>query len=114
MNALLSLIEKSVLATGRYTVIGKGHKQALVTFVERKSKITLIQKVENKSADSVKRAILTMLDPFKGRVHTITSDNGKEFAELTYEEVEKVARQLNNRPQKTLGFKTPNEVFYET
>src|SRR5690554_1158550 len=39
-----------------------------------------MQKVENKTADNVKNAIITMLKPFKGLVHTITSDNGKEFA----------------------------------
>ena len=32
------------------TVIGKNHKQALVTIVERKSKFTVMKKVENKTA----------------------------------------------------------------
>lgn len=62
------------------TVIGKGHKQAIVSLVERKTKTTLIRKVEKRTADNVKNAIISMLKPFKGLVHTITADNAKEFA----------------------------------
>ena len=99
-----------------------------------------------------------MLKPFKGLVHTITTDNGKEFAmhreiakelktdfyfahpyalwerglnentnglirqyfpkkssftELADKDMEQVMDQLNNRPRKTLRFRTPNEVLYE-
>lgn len=62
------------------TLIGKGHKQALVSLTERKSRLTLIRKVERKTADSVSRAIIHLLKPITHRVHTLTSDNGKEFA----------------------------------
>lgn len=63
------------------TIIGKGHKQAIVSITERKSRLTLIQKVERKTASNVTRAILKLLKPIAGRVHTLTSDNGKEFAD---------------------------------
>jgi transposase, IS30 family len=62
------------------TVIGKGHKGALVTLVERKSRLALITKVSGKNADGVKQAILQWLEPLSDHVHTLTSDNGKEFA----------------------------------
>lgn len=62
------------------TIIGKSHKQAIVTLTERKSRLTLIHKVERKTADNVTRAILRLLKPIANRVHTLTSDNGKEFA----------------------------------
>lgn len=62
------------------TIIGKGHKQAIVSITERKSRLTLIRKVERKTADSVTRAILRLLKPIAHRVHTLTSDNGREFA----------------------------------
>ena len=62
------------------TVIGKNHKQAIVSLVERKSGFTLIRKVERRTADAVSRAITKLLKPYQRRVHTITSDNGKEFA----------------------------------
>ncbi|MEW8052848.1 MAG: IS30 family transposase [Candidatus Thiodiazotropha sp.] len=42
--------------------------------------MTLIHKVERKTATNVTRAILKLLKPIAGRVHTLTSDNGKEFA----------------------------------
>lgn len=71
------------------TVIGKNHKQAIVSLVERKSGYTLIRKVERRTADAVSRTMTKLLKPYQSRVHTITSDNGKEFAGH-----EKVARAL--------------------
>jgi len=35
-----------------------------------------------------------------------------DFSKLTDEEVELVTDRLNNRPRKTLGFRTPNEIFF--
>jgi IS30 family transposase len=63
------------------TVIGKGHKGVLVTLAERVSKKTLIAQVQSKHADVVKDAIIKLLGPEKEYVHTITFDNGKEFAD---------------------------------
>jgi len=62
------------------TVIGKNHKGALVTIVDRKSKFVLIKNVPNKEAGVVTKALIEMMRPIKTMVHTITSDNGKEFA----------------------------------
>jgi len=52
----------------------------LVTVVDRKSKFTLIDKVQSKHADRVTKALINMLTPIKPILKTITSDNGKEFA----------------------------------
>ena len=62
------------------TVIGKNHIGALVTVVDRKSKFVLIKNVPSKQADVVTRALIEMIQPIKAITHTITSDNGKEFA----------------------------------
>ncbi|WP_419589155.1 IS30 family transposase [Thiolapillus sp.] len=62
------------------TVIGRHHAGALVTVVDRKSKFTLIKKVESKKAEEVTKALISMLTPLKPITKTITSDNGKEFA----------------------------------
>lgn len=62
------------------TVIGKGHSGALVTIVERVMKYTVSAQVDSKSAKDVTQATIALLKPFKGLVHTITADNGKEFA----------------------------------
>lgn len=72
------------------TVIGKGHQQALLTLNERKSMYTLIAHVKRRTATAVRQAIVRLLSPIKQSVHTITSDNGKEFAEH-----ESIAEQLN-------------------
>lgn len=62
------------------TVIGKGHRGVLVTLAERVSKKTLIARVKSKHAEGVTAAIVRMLKPEKDNLHTITFDNGKEFA----------------------------------
>lgn len=62
------------------TVIGKNHKGALVSMVDRASKYTKIMLVKNKKASVVTDAINKSLKPFDDVVHTLTADNGKEFA----------------------------------
>ncbi len=134
------------------TVIGKNHSGALVTIVERATLFTVSMRVNSKHAKEVTAATLALLMPFKGLVHTITSDNGKEFAyhekiakglacefyfahpyhswerglnentngllrqyfpkstdfkTVSVTAVKKSVDQLNNRPRKTLSFKTP-------
>jgi IS30 family transposase len=74
------------------TVIGKHHRQALVTLVERKSRLTLIAKVLRKTAEQVTTAIIQLLKPLSQWVHTLTVDNGKEFAQH-----QRLAKQLNAR-----------------
>ena len=141
------------------TVIGAHHKGALVTVVDRKSKFALIKKVASKHADIVSQALIDMLHPIKAIIHTITSDNGKEFAyhekvadsldtsfyfanpyhswerglnehtnglirqylpkktdftQVDDGKIRFIQDRLNNRPRKSLGFKTPAEVFYAT
>lgn len=62
------------------TIIGKRHRQAIVTFVERKTGYCLIERIKQKSAQQVEDAALRLLTPVKEQLHTITSDNGREFA----------------------------------
>jgi transposase, IS30 family len=66
------------------TVIGKGHRGALVTLVERKSRYALAMQVNSKHSDVVTQAILEMLRPHKDQCLTLTFDNGKEFAEHVF------------------------------
>jgi len=141
------------------TIIGKGHKGAIVSLVERKSKYTLLEKVAGKKADLVADAEIRLLTPFKDRVHTITKDNGLEFCDharvaksiqadmffanpyaswerglnentnglvrqyipkkrkfntVSHQEIDFIMHRLNHRPRKTLGYKTPHEVFFNT
>jgi IS30 family transposase len=63
------------------TIIGKNHRQAIVSIVERKTGLTLIKKVERKTSKAVSQAMIDLLKPYKNKVRTITSDNGREFAE---------------------------------
>jgi len=62
------------------TVIGKNHKGALVTIVERKTKFVVIGQIGSKKANEVETITVDVLLPFKNMVFSITSDNGKEFA----------------------------------
>jgi len=140
------------------TIIGARHRGAILSCTERKSKLTLLRKLDNNAALEVKRNCIELLSSCAEQVHTITVDNGKEFCEhkaisaalqaqvyfahpyaswerglnentnglirqyfpkkydfnlITPEEVQLVAAKLNNRPRKTLGFATPNEVFFK-
>jgi len=63
------------------TIVGKGHRQAIVSLTERKSRLVLLQKVDRRTADLVRDAMIGLLQPFTEHLHTITADNGKEFAE---------------------------------
>ncbi|HCI52639.1 MAG TPA: IS30 family transposase [Gallionella sp.] len=71
------------------TVIGKNHRQAIVSIVERRSGFTLIRKVERKTSQAVTEAMIALLKPYRSKVYTVTSDNGREFAGH-----EKIAKQL--------------------
>ena len=66
------------------TVVGKDHQGFLVTLVERKSRYTLACQADTKEAVPVGEAIIVMLRPHKQVCHTITFDNGKEFAQHQY------------------------------
>ena len=141
------------------TVIGKAHRGALVTLVERKSRYTVIRAVHGKTATAVRNAVRHGLSPHQDRVHTITYDNGREFADhegmardletqiyfahpyaswerglnentnglirqyfpkhrdlttVTHAETVYAMNKLNHRPRKSLGFRTPYEVFFNT
>ncbi|MBS1985957.1 MAG: IS30 family transposase [Bdellovibrionales bacterium] len=63
------------------TVIGKNHRGALVTLAERKSRYMLAAQLPGKLASGVTAAVMQLLRPHKGKCHTMTFDNGKEFAE---------------------------------
>lgn len=63
------------------TVIGKNHRGALVTLAERKSRYMLAAQVPGKQASGVTAAVTQLLHPHKDKCHTMTFDNGKEFAE---------------------------------
>ncbi|RLA50675.1 MAG: IS30 family transposase [Gammaproteobacteria bacterium] len=62
------------------TMIGKGHSGALVTIVERVTKLTISTRVNSKSVADVAQATIVLLKPFEGIVHTNTADNGKNFS----------------------------------
>ncbi len=139
------------------TIIGKGHRQAIVSLTERKSRLALLRKVERKTAQAVADAVIELMKSLPAQIHTITADNGHEFANherianelntdvyfahpysswergtnenmnglvrqyfpkkcsfatITEQEIEFVMERLNNRPRKCLGFKSPNQVFF--
>ena len=71
------------------TMIGEGHRQAIVTLTERKSRFSMLRKVEQRKAHLVSAAVIDLLQPVADRSHTITGDNGKEFAEH-----ERIAQEL--------------------
>ena len=140
------------------TIIGKGHKGAALTLVDRKSRYTLMAPLDSKNAVLTAEKTIELLKSKKLPSHTITFDNGKEFTHhqkmadaikadiyfadpysswqrganentnglirqylpkerdlttVTNEEANQITFKLNHRPRKSLGYKTPCEVFYD-
>ena len=140
------------------TIIGAGKKGAIVTIVDRKSMYLKLSIPCGKKSEIVANEILRLLRPFKKKVHTITTDNGLEFAQhkkvskslkcdyyfcdpysswqrglnenlnglirqyipkgssfenITKKQIRQIENRLNHRPRKSLGWKTPYEVFHE-
>lgn len=62
------------------TIVGKGPAR-VVTLVDRKSGWVRLRKVSDGTATAVAAAVLSVLHPVRARVHTLTWDNGSEFAE---------------------------------
>lgn len=69
---------------------GVNHGNFALTMVERKSQFALIFRTQDKRVDTITTKIINGLAPYKELVHTITSDNGKEFAGHEY-----VSQKLN-------------------
>ena len=51
-----------------------------IKLVDRKSKLTLIGKVNRYTAEVVETTIISLMDLLPRRNYTLTVDNGKEFA----------------------------------
>lgn len=62
------------------TIVGSGLAR-IVTLVERKTGLVRLRRVASGEADPTLRAIVHALHPLRERVHTLTWDNGSEFAE---------------------------------
>ncbi len=64
------------------TVIGKDGKGAIVTIVERTTAFLMMSKLsKGKNAAGLSDQVISMLLPYKHHIHSITADNGSEFAE---------------------------------
>jgi IS30 family transposase len=141
------------------TIIGKGRQGAIVTIVDRKSMYVRLSLPVSKKSHIVASEMIRLLAPFKRKVHTITTDNGLEFARhqsvskklqcdyyfchpysswerglneninglirqyipksssfehLTQKDIRHIENRLNHRPRKSLGWRTPYEVFHES
>ncbi len=71
------------------TIIGKGHRQAIVFLTERKARLAFLRQVERKTSQAVADAVIELLKTLPVQIHTIAADNGKEFADH-----ERIARDL--------------------
>jgi IS30 family transposase len=79
------------------TIVGKGLAR-VVTLVDRKSGLLRMRLVPNGEADTVMRAIVHALHPQQARVHTLTWDDGSEFAEHALVDIALTARSYFAEP----------------
>ena len=142
------------------TVLGKNHRGAIVTLVERKTLFLAARRLDAKTAEfTAQGTIDALIDLPAKNVKTITFDNGTEFTNhqtiarelnvntyfahpycsnerarnentngllrrflpkgtsfenLEQNQLDYLVYLLNNRPRKTLGYRTPNELFFNT
>lgn len=61
-------------------VIGKNHKGALLTINDRATGVLKMAKIESKEANEIAAKMIELLSDWIPLLQTITSDNGKEFA----------------------------------
>lgn len=62
------------------TIIGKDHKGAILTINDRATGMVRIKKLNGKNAEELAEKTIEVLEVWREWIHTITSDNGKEFA----------------------------------
>ncbi len=62
------------------TIVGKPGKAVIVSLVDRRSRLTRLAKAPSRKAAEVEKAITEALGPLADHVHTVTCDNGSEFA----------------------------------
>ena len=136
-------------------MIGVGQKSAIATLVERKTRYTIVMKIQNRKSKTVTKEFADSLNNLSKIFRkSITYDNGIEMAnhkwlanqtginiyfahpysswergtnentnglirrffpkgtdfnKITLKQLKDAQNNLNNRPRKVLGFKTPNE-----
>lgn len=141
------------------TVMGSDRgRHSVVTMVERATGFTLIGKLERHCAADATARLIELISRHKGRVATVTADNGSEFhsyaqveeatgavfyfatphhawergtnentnglirqylpkrksmAHITQADCDEIARRLNSRPRKRLGYRTPEEAYVQ-
>jgi transposase, IS30 family len=61
-------------------VIGKDHNGALLTVNDRATGMLKMAKIDSKEANVIEAKLIEILEDWKPFLQTITSDNGKEFA----------------------------------
>ena len=66
---------------GDTIVSGQGALGAILTLAERCSRYTLAAPLKRRQADATGEAIIELLRPHRTKRHTLTLDNGKEFAQ---------------------------------
>lgn len=140
------------------TIIGRNHGSAVITLVERISKMIITIRPQGRKADDIEDALHSMFSALPPHIFkSITFDCGKEFSNwkticnrhdisiffadpgtpsqrglnehsngmlrrcgldkeldfnsVTDDHIISVAQNINHRPRKSLGYKTPLEVF---
>ena len=136
---------------------GENNTAVMLTMVERATRFVYIDIMPHRKAPGVSAALIRNLAALKDRVHTLTADNGIEFAAheavsetlqadfyfahpyaswergtnentnglrrqyfpksyalstITTSQLAHVVNQINNRPRKCLGMKTPNQALF--
>ncbi|MCT3591176.1 IS30 family transposase, partial [Levilactobacillus brevis] len=67
---------------------GKRKGQAVATFVERKSRLTIVKRLHGRDSQFMTQAVLELASQLQDKLKTLTVDHGKEFA--NYQTIEQL------------------------
>ena len=74
------------------TVVGKrGTKEAILVLTDRKTRLEMVRKIPDKTAESVIKELSKIIAEYPGVIKSITSDNGSEFMRADKIEEENIA-----------------------
>lgn len=63
------------------TIVGRNNRGAILTIIERQTGFLFMEKLpRGKNADALAASVVRLLLPYKHHIHSITADNGTEFA----------------------------------
>ena len=84
-----------------------------ITLIAGMGAAVIYRRYLNRGAENRQALLINRQELFNIVNNVPYPTKGKDFQTIEEEHVQMAINRLNNRPRKTLGYKTPNEVFFK-